>query len=71
MKLSIYHGTNKPMIAIGKHQVATLSFAEKYHGWHSFAQDRNTKRAVYRLAEKGYLEISNVSNQFRITYPTI
>jgi hypothetical protein len=41
-KLTIWHGTEKPIVAIGKNQRNLLAFAEKYRGWHTFAQDRAT-----------------------------
>jgi hypothetical protein len=65
--LKIYHGATKPMVARGKHQCNLLAFAEKYKGWHSFADDRTTKRAVEALKAKGYLEV--IGDQFRLTYP--
>ena len=66
----IYHGKQKPMVATGKNQVLCLQFAEKYRGWHTFTiNNRATKNAVMSLANKGYLEISKISNQFRFTYP--
>ena len=68
MKLTIYHGKAKPITAVGKHQVSTLGFAYKYRGWHSFTQDRTTKRAVEALVKKGCLEI-NQFNQFCFVFP--
>lgn len=67
MKLTIYYGGSKPIVAVGKNQCNLLAFAEKYKQWHSFTQDRATKRAVSALAKKGALEISG--DQFRFTYP--
>ena len=68
MKLTIYHGKPTPIIAVGKHQVLTLGFAYKYQGWHSFAQDRTTKRAVDALVKKGCIEV-NQFDQFRFVFP--
>ena len=65
--LTIYYGAEKPIKAVGKHQVKTLAFAEKYRGWHTFANDRATKRAVLSLQSKGCLEI--IGDQFRFKYP--
>lgn len=65
----IYHGSVKPMVAVGKHQCNLLAFAEKYRGWHSFADDKVTMRAVNALHAKGYLEV--VGDQFRFMYPTV
>ena len=67
MKYTIYHGSPKPIVAIGKNQVHALMFAEKYRGWHTFAKDSATRRAVLRLAAKGCLEI--LGDQFRFVYP--
>ena len=55
------------MKAIGKHQCALLAFAEKYRGWHSFADDKATIKVVEALKTKGYLEV--IGDQFRLTYP--
>jgi len=55
--LKIWYGTAKPM----------LEFAEKYHGWHTFKQDRATITAVKALERKGYLKIAG--DQFCINYP--
>ena len=66
--LTIYHGATKPMKAIGKHQCALLAFAEKYRGWHSFADDKATKAAIMALSTKGYIKL-NEFGQFHFTYP--
>jgi hypothetical protein len=68
--LTIYYGANKPIKAIGKHQVNLLGFAEKYRGWHSYTLDPNTLNAVNALVRKGCLE-TNSFNQFRFTYPKV
>jgi hypothetical protein len=65
--LTIFYGSSKTMKAVGKHQVKMLAFAEKYRGWHTFSNDRDTKRAAKALHEKGYIEI--IGDQFRFTYP--
>lgn len=62
--LSLYYGGPAPMIARGEHQCNLLKFAEKNKGWHTFANDRITKRAVTALEKKGYLEV--VGNQFKL-----
>jgi hypothetical protein len=67
MKLTIYHGTSKPLIAVGKYQVNMLQFAEKYQGWHSYANDKTTLRALNGLLKRGSIVINN-HNQFRINY---
>lgn len=66
-KFTIYYGSAIPMKAVGKHQCRLLEFAEKYRGWHTYAQDRTTKRAVEDLHRKGYLEV--IGDQFRFCYP--
>ena len=63
----VYHGAAKPLTAVGKHQCKLLQFAEAYPGWHSFAQDRTTKRAVNGLVRRGSI-MTNAFNQFCITY---
>ena len=65
----IYYGAAKPMTAVGKHQCNLLAFAEKYRGWHSFADDKTTMRAVQALHAKGYIEV--IGDQFRFVYPSL
>lgn len=67
--LTIYHGASKPIKAVGVNQCRLLAFAEKYKGWHSFAQDRATKRAVKALESKGCLVV--LGDQFQFVYPSI
>ena len=57
MKLTIYYGGAKPMIAIGKNQYNLLDFAFKYPQWHSFKNDKATIHAINRLHTKGYIEV--------------
>jgi hypothetical protein len=66
---TIYHGTSTPIKARGKHQVKLLDFAYRYKGWHSYATDKTTIRAVDALVKKGYL-IINEHNQFKFIYPS-
>lgn len=66
--LTIWHGREKPMRAIGRNQCRLLQFAESYRGWHSAAKDRATQSAMRALSSKGYLE-TNEFGQFRFTYP--
>lgn len=64
MKLTIYHGHEKPMTAVGKNQCNLLAFAEKYRGWHSFNnKDRATKKAIKALSDKGFIEV--IADQFK------
>lgn len=66
--LTIWHGAIKPMRAKGVNQCRVLSFAERFKGWHYFADDKPTRRAIAALLKKGHLE-QNESGQFRFTYP--
>jgi hypothetical protein len=66
--LTIWHGREKPIRAVGRHQVNLLGFAERFRGWHSAAPDRCTQRALAALVRKGCLEL-NPAGQFRFTYP--
>ena len=63
MKLTIYNGSAKPMIAIGKNQCNLLDFAFKYQTWHSFKNDKPTLHTINRLQAKGYTEV--IADQFR------
>lgn len=63
--LTIYHGLSKPIKAIGKQQVKALDFAYRFQCWHTYAQDKNTKRAILALSKKGCLELSG--DQFPCT----
>ena len=65
--LTIYCGLEKPIKAVGKHQVKLLGFAYKYKGWHSYSSDALTLKTVNRLINKGYIEV-NEFNQFRFSY---
>lgn len=66
--LTIYYGAEKPIKATGKHQVALLDFAYRYKGWHSYATDKTTLRAVDALVKKGCL-LTNEFGQFKFVYP--
>lgn len=65
--ITIYYGKALPIKVVGKHQCKLLSFANTYPGWHTFAQDRDTVRAVEGLKRKGCLEV--IGDQFRFIYP--
>lgn len=65
--MTIFYGANKPIKAIGKHQVKALDFAYRFPCWHTYSQDKATKRAILALAKKGYFEV--IGDQFRFTYP--
>jgi hypothetical protein len=65
MKLTIYNGTVKPFVAVGKHQCNILGFAYKYPNWHSYSSDKSTMRALTGLIKRNCI-IINQHNQFRI-----
>lgn len=65
--LTIYCGLPKPIKATGKNQVRLLEFAHKYRTWHTYSQDKATKKAIKALESKGYLEV--IDDQFHFTYP--
>jgi len=50
---------------LGKEEQKALNFARKYPGWHGFNPRKPTADVVRRLAKKGLIELSDVSNQFR------
>ena len=63
----VYHGAAKPLTAVGKNQVHALRFAEQYPGWHSYAKDRKTERAIAGLVKRGAI-VTNEHRQFKIIY---
>lgn len=63
MKLKVYDGSARPKTAVGKNQCHLLEFATKYYGWHTFAKDRATLRAVEGLVRRGSIVVSG--DQFR------
>ena len=65
--LTIYCGLPRPIKAIGKHQCKLLEFVYKYRGWHSYASDRNTVRAVQALSKKGCLQV--IADQCQFQFP--
>ena len=66
--LTIYHGTTKPIKAVGKHQAKLLDFAYRYQQWHTYSTDRNTLRALKALQSKGCLLV-NEYQQFKFVFP--
>lgn len=64
--LQIYCGYAVPYTAVGEHQCRLLGFAERYRGWHSFKNDRTTRRAIEGLARRGSIEVNDFS-QFRLS----
>jgi len=67
MRLKIYYGGPQPLVAVGRHQCHLLRFAFENQGWHSFRQDRVTKRAIDGLLRRGYITV--VGDQFKFTSP--
>jgi len=65
MKFNIFYGNSKTLTAVGKYQVNMLQFAEKYRGWHSYASDKTTLRALNGLIKRGSIVINN-NQQFKI-----
>jgi hypothetical protein len=65
MKLTIYHGTVTPFVAVGKNQCNMLEFAFKYPSWHSYTNDKITLKALNGLLKRGCI-IVNQYNQFKI-----
>lgn len=65
--LTIYYGKTEPIKAVGKHQCRLLEFAYNYRGWHTFARDKTTLKAIEGLQRRGYLEV--IDDQFRFVYP--
>jgi hypothetical protein len=65
MKFNIFYGNSKPLTAVRKYQVNMLQFAEKYRGWHSYASDKTTLRALNGLIKRGSIVINN-NQQFKI-----
>lgn len=65
MKIAIYHGKEKPLIAVGKNQVNMLEFAFKYPTWHTFSDNTTTRKAVAGLVKRGAIVV-NEFNQFKV-----
>lgn len=65
--LTIYHGTSEPIRVRGVNVCNLVSFAERNKGWHTFKQDRATKRAIESAKRAGCIEVSK--DQFRFIYP--
>lgn len=63
----VYHGTETPLVAVGKNQCRLLDFAASYPGWHSVADDKTTQRALNGLVKRGSL-VRNSFGQFAIAY---
>ena len=65
--LTIWTGRPQPVHAVGKHQCRLLDFAERFRGWHSYADDRTTRRAIAGLLRRGAIQV-NEHGQFRFIY---
>lgn len=66
--MKIYHGREKPYVAVGKHQCNLLDFAFRFPGWHVFAKDRTTRRAVDGLEKRGAIAVDRKFRMFCITH---
>ena len=65
MKLTVYLGRKKPLVAVGKNQCRLLAFAEKHRGWHSFNQKcRTTRAAIAGLKRRKCIQVKG--DQFRL-----
>jgi len=51
-------------LPIATHREIAMNFCTKYEGWHTFANDTMTKKAIKSLEKKGLVEV-NEFNQFR------
>jgi len=56
---------NNPYKGLGEHQRNAFNFIKQCSGWHSFANDQTTKRAIFGLAQRNLVFI-NENNQFKI-----
>jgi|LakMenEpi03Aug12_release.lakeMendotaPanAssembly.Ray.scaffolds.fasta_scaffold4360062_1 hypothetical protein len=68
MKLSIYYGKLKPIVAVGKNQYALLHFLSRYPGWHTMSQDRATKRAIVGLVNRESIVYDQTTHMARVNY---
>lgn len=59
-------GEERRRMRLGKMEYSALEFARKYPGWHGFNPKNPTGKVIKSLAKKGLVEISNISNQFKI-----
>ena len=64
--LKIYHGAEKPYVAVGKNQSKTLEFAFKYPAWHSYGKDRATRAAINGLERRGSIVVDRAHGMFKI-----
>ena len=49
---------------MGKNMKHAMAFARKYPGWHTFAHEVPTVRAIQRLAKRGLVAV-NAFRQFK------
>ena len=66
--MTIWHGAQTPLKAVGKHQTRLLGFLEKHKGWHSMGTDKATTRAVEGLLRRGCIAYNPSTNQVCIVY---
>lgn len=64
---TVWHGAPTPIRARGRNVARLLAFAEKYRGWHTFANDPATRNAVNIGERDGWLDVRD--DQFRFKYP--
>ena len=65
----IYYGAEKPIIAVGIHQVKLLQFAEKFQCKHYFdKKDKNRVRAIQGLERKRCLVVDWNNYTFKFQY---
>jgi hypothetical protein len=67
MKLTIWHGREVPLVAVGKNQARMLGFAARFPGWHYHANDRATLRAIDGLKRRNVIEV-DAFGRFRINW---
>lgn len=68
--LTIFHGKETPIKVRGKHVVRLVEFAMKYRGWHTYATDQTTRRAVASAVRLGCIELNDQGDSFRFVYPS-
>jgi len=64
--ITIYHGTEKPFRAVGKHQCNLLEFAFNHQCWHTFSKDQTTKKAIDGLERRGAIVVDRKLSMFKI-----
>jgi hypothetical protein len=65
-KMTIWHGEATPLTAVGVNQCNLLRFLEKYQGWHDYAKDKATVRAVQGLLRRKSIVESKIAGLIAI-----